>query len=255
LSGSSAAVTVIPTLQGRQSPRKRRGMGFRSEGFFVFRNGMTKDSLGELQRLSELHENQATPTIVGRSWGEYLLKDVPKLRTGDVVTPGLKREIEAVGFAKSWSVLAQDFKSPQLTYSFRTKALALALDQHTDGAPKGATCVAQQDFLLGVLLNDVPSTESGPYVYWPRSHLDAIDHLEKSQGSELLHRVRTIPPAAGPPSPFLGRAGDVIVAHSLLRHGTAWRTSSGVRRMAFFRLGHELLPVGARVCDTSFARS
>lgn len=230
-------------------------MTFRSEGFVVFRSGLTDAGLGELHRLSEVHEAQAIPTIAGRSWGECQLKYLDHLRAIDIVVPGLEREIADIGFDKPWRVLASDFAHPHLTYSFQADASSsLALEQHTDGAPKGADRVAQPEFLMGVLLEDVPSADCGPYVYWPRSHVIAVEHLERSPDSLLVDRVRSIPPAEGQPTPFLGRAGDVIVAHRLLRHGTAARTASGVRRMAFFRLGNEFLPVGARVGETSFAR-
>ena len=139
-------------------------MGFRSEGFVVFKNGLTDAGLEELHRLSKVHEAQAIPTIAGRSWGECQLKYQEQLREIDVVTPGLKREIEEIGFAKSWQVLAQDFAHPHLTYSFRTNAPGVAFEQHTDGAPKGATCVAQPEFILGILLEDVPSARFGPFL-------------------------------------------------------------------------------------------
>lgn len=229
-------------------------MGFRSEGFVVVRNGLTQAGLEELLRLSRLHEARAMPTVRGRSWGECQLKYLDELRAIDFVTPGLRREIEGIGFAKPWQVLAQDFAHPHLTYSFQTTASGVAFEQHTDGAPKGVTSVAQPELIMGALLEDVPSPECGPFLYWPGSHLDAIDHLQGSQHSLLVDRVRTIPPADGPPRPFLGRAGDAIICHRLLRHGTAARTAGGVRRMAFFRLGNEFLAEGARVGDTAFAR-
>jgi hypothetical protein len=230
-------------------------MTFRSEGFVVFRNGVTDIGLKELHRLSKAREAEAIPTIAGRSWGECQLKYLDDLRAIDIAGSALKRKIEDIGFAKPWQVLASDFAHPHLTYCFQAGARpGLALEQHTDGAPKGADCVAQPELLMGALLEDVPSPECGPYVYWPKSHLHAIDHLERAPESLLVDRVRSIPPSGGTPSSFLGCAGDVIVAHRLLRHGTASRSSSGVRRMAFFRLGNEFLPVGARVGDTSFAR-
>ena len=229
-------------------------MGFRSEGFVVFKDGLTDAGLEELQRLSKVHEGPATPTTAGRSWGECQLKYQEYLREMEIVTPALRREIEEIGFSKSWQVLAMDFAHPHLTYSFQTNAPGMALQQHTDGAFKDATCVAQPELLMGILLEDVPSPEAGPYVYWPKSHLGAIEHLQGLPQSVLLDRFRTIPVAQGAPSPFLGRTGDVIVVHRLLQHGTVTRTASGIRRMVFFRLGNEFLPVGARVADTSFAR-
>ncbi|MCF8532020.1 MAG: phytanoyl-CoA dioxygenase family protein [Reyranella sp.] len=230
-------------------------MGFRSDGFVVFKNGLTDEGFTELLRLSKLYEAEAIPTTAGRHWGECLLKRVEHLRAMDIVTSDVRQAIEDIGFSKPWPVLALDFAHPQLTYSFQTDASGLALNQHTDGLwPPSANYVAQCEFLLGVLLEHVPSFECGPYVFWPKSHLDAIDHLEQSPESVLADRFRTIPPAVGVSASFLGRAGDVIVAHRLLRHGTASRTSAGVRRMVFFRPGQEYLAVGARVCDTSFAR-
>ena len=108
------------------------------------------------------------------------------------MTSTLKRKIEDIGFAKPWQVLASDFAHPHLTYCFRADTPpGLALEQHTDGAPKGSDCVAQPEFLMGVLLEDVPSPECGPYVYWPKSHLRAIDHLEevgkRARGSHPVH--------------------------------------------------------------------
>lgn len=230
-------------------------MGFRSEGFVVFESGVTDAGFKELHRLSTLHEAEAMPTIAGRSWGECQLDGLEHLPAMDIVTSGVRQAIEGMGFSKPWQVLALDFAHPHLTYSFQTTASGTALGQHTDGLwPPSGDRIAQSEFLLGVLLAPVPSSECGPYVYWPKSHLDAIDHLEQSPESVLADRFRSIPPAVGTPTPFLGRAGDVILVHRLLRHGTVTRTASGVRRMAFFRPGHEFLAAGARVCDTSFAR-
>jgi hypothetical protein len=232
-------------------------MGFRSDGFIVFENGLTGAGFDELSRLSRLHEAEATPTIAGRSWGECQLDHIEHLPAMDIVTSGLRQAIEEIGFGKPWPVLALDFARPHLTYSFQTGTgvSGLALNQHTDGLwPPTADHVAQSEFLMGVLLGPVSSFDCGPYVFWPNSHLDAIDHLDRSPESVLADRFRTIPPGAGRPTPFLGHAGDVIVVHRLLRHGTAARTSPGVRRMAFFRLGHEFLAARARVGDTSFTR-
>jgi hypothetical protein len=230
-------------------------MGFRSEGFVIFRSGLTDVALQELHRLSRAHEARAMPSD-GRSWGECQLTDLRHPRAAEMIKPALKRVIEGLEFGTPWQVLEGDLAHPQLTYSFQTEALpGLALREHTDGLwPPTADSVARSEFLLGALLEDVHSRECGPYVYWPKSHQGAIDHLERLPESVLADRFRTIPAGVGTPAAFLGRAGDVIVAHRLLRHGTAARTSSGVRRMAFFRLGHEYLAVGARVRDTSIAR-
>src|SRR6266545_2056940 len=108
--GRSSVASAAPTRAG--VAEGRLVMGFRSEGFVVFKNGLTDAGLEELHRLSKVHEAQAIPTIAGRSWGECQLKYQEQLREIDVVTPGLKREIEEIGFAKSWQVLAQDFAHP-----------------------------------------------------------------------------------------------------------------------------------------------
>ena len=243
-----------------RSPLLASGMGFRANGFTVFENGLTGAGLDELSRLSRLHEAAATPTIAGRSWGESQLDHIGHLAAMDVVTPAVRQAIGEIGFGKPWPVLASDFARPHLTYSFqadcsRSDVSGLALNQHTDGLwPPTSDRIALPEFLLGALLEPVSSVDGGPYVFWPKSHLDAIDHLERSPDSVLAHRFPTIPPGAGMPTPFLGRAGDVIVVHRLMRHGTAVRTSPGVRRMAFFRLGHEFLAAGTRVRDTSIAR-
>ena len=230
-------------------------MSFRSDGYAVFGNGLTAVALLELLALSYRHEAPSRPGD-GRTWGEQQLHDVATPLPAEVLTAEAKAWIGGLGFAAPWRKLEPDMAHPQLTYSFEAASLgALALREHTDGLwPPDSDHVARSEFLLGAILEDVPSLSHGPYVCWPGSHLHAIDHLEARSTDDVADGFRTLPEGRGMPMPILGRAGDIVVAHRLLRHGTAPRARPGVRRMTFFRLGHRVLPKGTRVCDSAMTQ-
>jgi len=230
-------------------------MTFRQQGYAVFRNGLGAAALRELQALSDRHEATARPDP-GRPWGEHQLLDITVPPPDEVLTAHAKAWIGSLGFAAPWRDLEPDMAHGQLTYSFCSDSPdALALREHTDGLwPPDADQVARNEFLLGALLGDVASLADGPYVCWPGSHLQAIAHLETLWTADVADGFRTLPPGEGTPTPILGWAGDIVVAHRLLRHGTAPRSRPGVRRMAFFRLGHRMLPAGTRVRDAAMTQ-
>lgn len=230
-------------------------MTFRRHGYAVFRNGLSAAGLRELQALSHRHEAGSRPDTA-RSWGEHQLLDVSTPPPADMLTAEAKAWIGSLGFAAPWCDLEPDMAHGQLTYSFFTdRPDTLALREHTDGLwPPDSDRVARNEFLLGAILEDVTSPADGPYVCWPGSHLQAIDHLEKQWTADVADGFRTLPQCEGTPTPILGGAGDVVVAHRLLRHGTAPRSRPGVRRMVFFRLGHRMLPAGTRVGDSAMTQ-
>ena len=229
-------------------------MGFRSEGFVIFRSGLTDVALQELHRLSRAHEARAMPSD-GRSWGECQLTDLRHPRAAEMIKPALKRVIEGLEFGTPWQVLEGDLAHPQLTYSFQTEALpGLALREHTDGLwPPTADSVARSEFLLGALLEDVHSRECGPYVYWPKSHQGAIDHLERLPESVLADAIRSMTTlnrhAAEAMNAVAAHAATDITGFGLLGHlGNMLRASSAAAGAPIgARLSYAALPVFDRV--------
>ncbi|WP_291990509.1 phytanoyl-CoA dioxygenase family protein [Luteitalea sp.] len=230
-------------------------MTFRSDGYAVFPAGLTDEALRGLLALSHRHEAASRPGD-GRTWGERQLHDVATPAPAEMLTAAARAWIAGLGFAARWRDLEPDMAHPQLTYSFQVASpVTLALREHTDGLwPRDSDRVARSEFLLGTILEDVPSLAHGPYVCWPGSHREAIDHLDALSADDVADGFRTLPDGRGRPMPILGRAGDIVVAHRLLRHGTAPRAFPGVRRMAFFRLGHRMLPAGTRVRDSAMTQ-
>ena len=90
--------------------------------------------------------------------------------------------------------------------------------------------------LVGVLLSDVLEEDEGNFTVWPGTHLLNADYLQRVGARKLLDGMPDI--ALPPPLQLTGRAGDVVIAHYLLSHGTAASWGCDVRYMAFFRLTH-----------------
>lgn len=230
-------------------------MSFRSDGYAVFPAGLSDEGLQGLLALSRRHEASSRPGD-GRTWGERQLHDVATPPPAGMLADRAKAWIAGLEFAAPWRDLEPDMAHPQLTYSFEAASPGmLALREHTDGLwPPDSDRVARSEFLLGAILEDVPSLAHGAYVCWPGSHREAIEHLEARADDDVADGFRSLPEGRGSPMPILGRAGDIVVAHRLLRHGTAPRACPGVRRMAFFRLGHRMLPPGTRVRDSAMTQ-
>ena len=116
---------------------------------------------------------------------------------------------------------------------------------HIDGhVPQHA---GQQDpnsftLLAGIFLSDESAVDMGSAWVWPGSHL-VHQRLFRERGPDVLMATSghitmlPDPPVLGPPTPALGRRGDLLLAHFLLGHNTGGNLSSETRRMLYYRLG------------------
>ena len=115
----------------------------------------------------------------------------------------------------------------------------LPIEPHLDGMASRTNKVPAgtlQSFtaLIGVMLSDMPEPECGNFTAWPGSHLLNARALKRDGPRSLLDRMPDV--ALGTPLQITGRAGDVVLSHYLLSHGTAPNWSSDIRYMVFFRL-------------------
>jgi hypothetical protein len=228
-------------------------MTFQKDGYQIFADGLTADAFAFLSSLS--HQHEATARATNGPWGERARIEEPTMASIEVFTEPVKRAILA-NTDCGWSELCVSISYPQLTYSFQTGQSQLALLQHVDGAGEETEEAIEHEILVGALLSSVASEADGPFVVWPGSHLSGRDFLWRNRQMPVWNAIRAIPLDPSRPQPFLGQAGDVILVHRLLQHGTAARSAPGVRRMAFVRLGLAWPPHAANtpVEKTGFAR-
>ncbi len=113
----------------------------------------------------------------------------------------------------------------------------------TNGLPKRR--LFRSTVLVGVYLTDVLGPDRGNFVVWPGSHrryarffrdLDAPRFLAEHGAEALLERIRAFD--AGDPVQLEVRAGDAVIAHHLLGHGTADNLSTQTREAVYFRMVH-----------------
>lgn len=108
------------------------------------------------------------------------------------------------------------------------------INEHRDGASGDkVSCIGRYSLQVGVLLQDV-NTNDGPFVYWPGSHHLAIIHAKVNpqlSPYELIRADFRLRDRAKYCS-FTGSAGDVIVSHPLMTHGTL--RNQGKRRVIAF---------------------
>jgi ectoine hydroxylase-related dioxygenase (phytanoyl-CoA dioxygenase family) len=104
----------------------------------------------------------------------------------------------------------------------------------TNGVPSGQ--LRSFTMLIGVMLSDMPGEDRGNFTVWPGSHLLNAAYLREVGPRSLLEHM----PQVELPEPvqIVGQAGDIVLAHYLLSHGTAQNLSHDIRYMVFFRLTH-----------------
>jgi hypothetical protein len=228
-------------------------MTFQKDGYQIFSGGLTADGFAFLSGLS--HQHEATARASNGPWGERARVEEPTLASIEVFTGPVKQAILA-NTDCAWSKLCVSIAYPQLTYSFQTDQSQLALLQHVDGAGEASEEAIEHEILVGALLGSVAGEGDGPFVVWPGSHISGREFLRRNPQMPAWNAIRAIPLDPSRPQPFLGHAGDVILVHRLLQHGTAARSAPGVRRMAFVRLGLAWPPhaVNTPVEKTGFAR-
>jgi hypothetical protein len=113
---------------------------------------------------------------------------------------------------------------------------------HIDGMPQRQNGVAAGTIyhftaLAAVFLSDADGPFQGNFTVWPGSHLALARHFGASGTDELLERFPSI--ALPSPRQLTFRAGDTLLAHYLLAHGSALNLGPHVRYAVFFRLFHD----------------
>jgi hypothetical protein len=226
-------------------------MTFERGGFQKLESGVTPDALTLLAGLSQKHEAEASANAA--PWGQKGRFEEPELRRITVFTDPVEQALlKNSGCARD--KLFSSIAWPQMAYSFQTDQNGLALLQHIDGAEDGPKTAAEYEILVGVLLSNVVSMADGAFVLWPGTHYSGREFMKQHPRMPAWNAIREIPKATSRPKPFLGSVGDVILMHRLVQHGTAARSTPGVRRMAFFRLGFVWHAENTPVEKTGFAR-
>lgn len=131
---------------------------------------------------------------------------------------------------------------PQIALRFPDPAPARGqIEGHIDGFRAGRP-PDTFTLLAGFFLADVAETAAGNFCVWPGSHELAAEMLRnraararfaEGDGAALNRAFDEL--AVGEPLQVLAEAGDVILCHSLLLHGTAWNEGAQVRPMMFVR--------------------
>jgi len=100
---------------------------------------------------------------------------------------------------------------------------------HIDGS-YGRTWAPHFSALVAVFLSNVGPNDGAMQV-WPGSHLRVQNHVADVMEGRF-------PPGLlqGDPTPVVGQAGDVMIAHPLLVHSTSAVKSEHIRYTVFFRV-------------------
>jgi hypothetical protein len=211
---------------------------------YVFLPGMVSPALAD-------HARRAINISVGRGMN---VEDMPSLRVQsfcpelreDPALMGLLLESGIWGVAESLIGAGQirpgSQGNAQINLRFPIEEAArLPLEPHLDGMASRANKVPKGQLrnftaLIGVMLADISTPDRGNFTVWPGSHLLNAAWLRENGIHSLLEGM----PAVSLPEPvqITGRAGDLILCHYLLSHGTAANLSPDVRYMVFFRLAH-----------------
>lgn len=97
--------------------------------------------------------------------------------------------------------------------------------------------------LVGILLSDQESPNMGNLWLWPGTHITHGAFFREHGADSMLTIPHNSPPIQLPEATqFLGRAGDVILAHYLLAHNIGGNMSDRLRYAAYFRIrrtGHD----------------
>lgn len=88
--------------------------------------------------------------------------------------------------------------------------------------------------LLGVLLSDLSEPGRGNLAVSPGSH----HHTAERVGREGVVAMSGADPDVAPAVDVLGRPGDIVLVHPLVRHAARANVSPDVRCIVYFRLRH-----------------
>ncbi len=114
------------------------------------------------------------------------------------------------------------------------------LDAAGTGTNGGALGTYRRDFtvIAVVYLVDVPGLNCGNFTAWPRSHRETRDYFRQVPHDILSRDMNPPIPVSGSPVMITGHAGDVILAHHLLRHEGGPNLSPHVRHAVISRISH-----------------
>ncbi len=118
------------------------------------------------------------------------------------------------------------------------------LGGHLDAAGTGTNGAAlgtyRRDFtvIAVVYLVDVPAPNCGNFTAWPGSHRETRDYFRRVPHDILSRDMNPPIPVSGTPVMVTGQAGDVILAHHLLRHEGGPNLSPHVRHAVISRISH-----------------
>ncbi len=118
------------------------------------------------------------------------------------------------------------------------------LGGHLDAAGTGTNGAAlgtyRRDFtvIAIVYLVDVPGPYCGNFTAWPGSHRETRDYFRRVPHDILSRDMNPPIPVSGTPRMVTGAAGDVILAHHLIRHEGGPNLSPHVRHAIISRISH-----------------
>ncbi len=180
----------------------------------------------------------------------YHSKSFAPEHTGDPEMLGLLTDTPAFGLAEH--LVGQSLAPPtnsQITMRFPAEPgrPPEPFGAHLDGLPTPLNGVPFDGRVHGftalaaVLLSDCPAGEHGNFTVWPGTHLEMArwfraDGTRVPDVDAFVTAVRDLADATSEPVSVVGRAGDLVLAHYLLLHGTGIHTGPHVRYVVFFRL-------------------
>jgi hypothetical protein len=174
--------------------------------------GMNKENLPTLRAQSyckEIREHEAVTS---------LLNDSPVFSAGE--------ELIGVGNLK---------KAPSGQIALRFPR-PLGVDPpppngHLDGFGSGLNGSAKGSYRRGftalavILLNDLEGPNCGNFTVWPKTHTFFEDHF-KQLGAEVLENGMPLVDLPEPPVQITGKAGDAVITHHQLVHGSTERIAT-----------------------------
>jgi len=209
--------SVVPTLLTQRARRVINGAigeGFDADSLRLYQARSFFPELRDDPRLLRLATN--TPT-----WG--------------LVTSllGKRRVIRPKGGAQ----IALRFPVPEGTATTRH-------GWHMDGYPSGVNGVPDDgavrsfNLLLGVMLSDVCSRDSGNLTVWPGMHHELEQYYRSNPVFPSPDTLTTEQLGFTLPTPHqvMGKCGDVVLVHYQLGHTVSPNLSGDIRYMCFFRL-------------------
>jgi ectoine hydroxylase-related dioxygenase (phytanoyl-CoA dioxygenase family) len=118
---------------------------------------------------------------------------------------------------------------------------------HLDGIPTTLNGVPADGrihsftVLAAVFLSDCPAGENGNFTVWPGTHLATARWLRErgtrvTDPDAFFAGIRELAATTADPRPLAVRAGDLVLAHYLLLHGSGRHRGPNVRYAVFFRL-------------------